>query len=122
MVGSVPPAGARSSCRRSPMAHRVIRVGNSRARRTRGSRGTHYVHRGVPGAATTLASSGRPDTEVVFDTSPYVGEAPFDALARLRRETPLVWVDETPVLGWPEGSGFWLVLRHSEGQSWVAAR
>src|SRR5258707_5079810 len=120
MVGSVPPAGARSSCRRSPMAHRVIRVGNSRARRTRGSRGSRYVHRGVPGAATTLASSGRPDTEVVFDPSTYVGEVPFEALARLRRETPVVWVAETPVLGWPEGSGFWLVLRHAEVESVLA--
>jgi cytochrome P450 len=38
---------------------------------------------------------------------------PFEALARLRRETPVVWVAEIPVLGWPAGPGFWLVLRHA---------
>ncbi len=42
---------------------------------------------------------------------------PFEALARLRRETPVVWVAETPVLGWPPGPGFWLVLRHADIES-----
>jgi cytochrome P450 len=42
---------------------------------------------------------------------------PFEALARLRRETPVVWVAETPVLGWPAGPGFWLVLRHADVES-----
>src|SRR5581483_5660926 len=53
------------------------------------------------------------DTQVVFDPETYVTGVPFDALARLRREAPVVWVDETPVLGWPGGPGFWLVLRHT---------
>jgi cytochrome P450 len=68
----------------------------------------------------TLVPSVRPDTEVVFDPSTYVGGVPFEALARLRRETPIVWVAEIPVLGWPEGPGFWLVLRHADVESVLA--
>jgi cytochrome P450 len=56
------------------------------------------------------------DTEVVFDPASYVRGVPFDALARLRRESSVTWVRETPVLGWPGGPGFWLVLRHAEVQ------
>ncbi len=61
--------------------------------------------------------SVRPVTEVVFDPSTYVGGVPFEALAQLRRETPVVWVAEIPVLGWPAGPGFWLVLRHGDVES-----
>ncbi len=56
----------------------------------------------------------RPDTEVVFDPATYVDAVPYDALGRLRRDTPVAWVDEIPVLGWPAGPGFWLVLRHAD--------
>jgi cytochrome P450 len=59
----------------------------------------------------------RPDTEVVFDPATYVRAVPYDALARLRRDSPVVWVDEIPVLGWPGGPGFWLVLRHADVES-----
>jgi cytochrome P450 len=65
----------------------------------------------------TLARSSRPETEVVFDPSTYTGGVPFEALAWLRRETPVVWVAEIPVLGWPAGPGFWLVLRHADVES-----
>jgi len=54
---------------------------------------------------------------VVFDPATYVGGVPFDALARLRRDMPVAWVAETPVLGWPGGPGFWLVLRHADVES-----
>jgi cytochrome P450 len=56
----------------------------------------------------------RPDTEVVFDPSTYVDGVPYDALARLRRQRRVVWLPEIPVLGWPSGPGFWLVLRHAD--------
>jgi len=58
-----------------------------------------------------------PDTEVVFDPATYTAGVPFDALARLRRDAPVVWVEEVPVLGWPAGPGFWLVLRHADVES-----
>ncbi len=61
-----------------------------------------------------MTATARPDTEVVFDPATYTEGVPFGALARLRRESPVVWVDETPVLGWPAGPGFWLVLRHAD--------
>jgi cytochrome P450 len=65
----------------------------------------------------TPAERSRPDTEVVFDPATYVAGVPFDALARLRRDTPVAWIPEVPVLGWPEGPGFWLVLRHEDVES-----
>ncbi|HTZ29275.1 MAG TPA: cytochrome P450 [Streptosporangiaceae bacterium] len=61
-----------------------------------------------------MTTAARPDTEVVFDPATYTEGVPFGALARLRRESPVVWVDEIPVLGWPAGPGFWLVLRHAD--------
>ena len=57
------------------------------------------------------------DTRVVFDPETYVTGVPYDALARLRRRSPVVWVEEVPVLGWPGGPGFWLVLRHADVES-----
>jgi cytochrome P450 len=54
----------------------------------------------------TPAERPRPDTEVVFDPATYVAGVPFDTLARLRRDTPVAWVPELPVLGWPQGPGF----------------
>src|SRR5262249_27565099 len=68
----------------------------------------------------TLARSARPGTEIVFDPSPYVGGVPFEAFAGLRRDAPVVWVAEIPVLGWPAGAGFWLVLRHADVESVLA--
>ena len=67
-----------------------------------------------------LAQPARPETEVVFDPSTYVDGVPFAALTKLRRETPVVWVAEIPVLGWPEGPGFWLVLRHADVEAVLA--
>ena len=43
-------------------------------------------------------TAARPDTEVVFDPATYTGGVPFEALARLRRQTPVAWVPEIPVL------------------------
>ena len=74
----------------------------------------------MTGAVMTLAGAVRPDTEVVFDPSTYVDGVPFDALARLRTRSPVAWVAEIPVLGWPAGPGFWLVLRHADVASVLA--
>ena len=77
--------------------------------------GAGRVHRGIPGPGlTAMTATARPDTEVVFDPATYTEGVPFGALARLRRDSPVVWVDEIPVLGWPAGPGFWLVLRHAD--------
>src|SRR5215475_9172581 len=65
----------------------------------------------------TSARRARPDTEVVFDPATYASGVPFQALARLRRQAPVAWVAEHPVLGWPAGPGFWLVLRHADVSS-----
>jgi cytochrome P450 len=64
-----------------------------------------------------MTRAARPDTEVVFDPATYTTGVPFGALDRLRRAAPLAWVPEIPVLGWPEGPGFWLVLRHADVES-----
>jgi cytochrome P450 len=63
------------------------------------------------------APSARHDTEIVFDPATYVHGVPFEALARLRNDRPVVRVEEIPVLGWPGGPGFWLVLRHADVES-----
>ena len=62
-------------------------------------------------------SPARPDADVVFDPATYVDGVPFEALARMRRSGPVAWVAELPVLGWPAGPGFWLVLRHADVES-----
>jgi len=64
-----------------------------------------------------MTASARPDTEVIFDPATYTTGVPFEALTRLRRARPVAWAAEIPVLGWPEGPGFWLVLRHAEVES-----
>src|SRR5215470_3356021 len=50
----------------------------------------------------------------LVDPDTYVSGVPYDLLARLRRESPVVWVDEPPLSGWAGGLGFWLVLRHAD--------
>src|SRR5689334_2596230 len=67
----------------------------------------------MPHATSALHSA---DTNRIFDPATYAQGVPFDALARLRRAAPVVWVEEPPVLGWPGGPGFWLVLRHADVQ------
>jgi len=59
-------------------------------------------------------TKARPDTEIIYDPATYVDGVPYQALARLRRKNPVTWAEEIPVLGWPGGRGFWLVLRHAD--------
>ena len=56
------------------------------------------------------------DTRAVFDPATYAREVPYQAFARLRRRSPVVWVDEPAVGPWPEGPGFWAVLRHADAE------
>jgi cytochrome P450 len=52
------------------------------------------------------------DTDTIYSTDTYVRGVPYDALARLRGSTPVVWIEEKPVDDEPAGPGFWAVLRH----------
>jgi cytochrome P450 len=54
------------------------------------------------------------DTELIYTPDTYVRSVPYDALARLRASTPVVWIEERPVDDWPAGPGFWAVLRHAD--------
>jgi cytochrome P450 len=54
------------------------------------------------------------DTELIYSPDTYVRAVPHDALTRLRRSTPVAWVEERPVDDWPAGPGFWAVLRHAD--------
>ncbi|HEY6933674.1 MAG TPA: cytochrome P450 [Marmoricola sp.] len=53
-------------------------------------------------------------TALLHDPRTYEAGVPFDVLARLRREQPVCWVEEPPLLGLPGGPGYWLVLRHAD--------
>src|ERR671930_294087 len=54
------------------------------------------------------------DAEVIYNPDTYVRGVPYEALARLRRSSPVVWVPELPIAPWPGGPGFWAVLRHAD--------
>lgn len=53
-------------------------------------------------------------TRLLHDPSTYVDGVPFGVLADLRREHGVVRVEEPAQVGWPEGPGYWLVLRHPD--------
>ena len=66
-------------------------------------------HRGsaVGDAAAALAAP-------IFDPRTYAEGVPYGLFARLRREAPVLRMEEPAVLGWPAGPGFWAVLRHAD--------
>jgi len=70
----------------------------------------------VPTSGDVTSDSVR-DAAAIFDPRTYIEAVPFAALARLRRQHGVVWVDEPAVLSWPAGRGFWLVLRHADVQA-----
>ncbi len=53
-------------------------------------------------------------TRLLHDPSTYVADVPYPVLADLRREHGVVRVEEPEQSGWPEGPGYWLVLRHAD--------
>jgi cytochrome P450 len=54
------------------------------------------------------------DTGLVYSPDTYLRGVPYAALARLRRDRPVVWIEEAPVGPWPAGPGFWAVLRYAD--------
>jgi hypothetical protein len=56
-----------------------------------------------------------PDPAPLLDPGTYVSGVPYELLASLRRAAPVVWVDE------PDGSGFWLVMRHADVETVLKA-
>lgn len=54
------------------------------------------------------------DPTPLVDPRTYVDGVPYELLAALRTTSPVVWVEEPPLLGLPGGPGFWLVLRHAD--------
>src|SRR2546423_2842556 len=52
--------------------------------------------------------------QLLIDPDTYVTGVPYDGLAELRQHSPVVWIDEPAVDGWPAGPGFWAVLRHGD--------
>lgn len=54
------------------------------------------------------------DTDVIVNPDTYLSGVPHDVFARLRGESAVVWMEEPAVPPWPEGSGFWGVVRHAE--------
>jgi cytochrome P450 len=51
---------------------------------------------------------------MIMNPDTYVQGVPYMALAELRRDSPLVWLEEPAVDNWPAGPGFWAVLRHAD--------
>ena len=50
----------------------------------------------------------------LFYPHTYLNGVPYALLATLRREQGLVWIDEPTLGNYPAGTGFWLVLRHTD--------
>jgi cytochrome P450 len=53
-------------------------------------------------------------TALLHDPSTYVEGVPYGVLADLRRQHGIVRIEEPEQSGWPEGPGYWLVLRHAD--------
>lgn len=54
------------------------------------------------------------DAAIIMNPDTYVRGVPHEVLGRLRRESPVVWLDEPAVDAFPAGPGFWAVLRHAD--------
>jgi cytochrome P450 len=54
------------------------------------------------------------DLRSLYDSATYARGAPHEAIDRLRRAGPVVWVPEPALHGWPADDGYWAVLGHAE--------
>ena len=71
--------------------------------------------RGALAAAyDALGPATQQATRTAHDPDTYVTGVPFAELASLREKHGVVPVAEPERPGWPEGSGYWLVLRHDD--------
>ncbi len=68
----------------------------------------------VDTAYARLTQAERQVTRLVHDPATYTCEVPYAALAALRESHGVVPVAEPALPGWPEGTGYWLVLRHAD--------
>ena len=50
----------------------------------------------------------------VFDPRVFARGVPHDEFRRLRDADPVCWQQETEVLGWPAGPGYWAVTRYAD--------
>jgi cytochrome P450 len=55
-----------------------------------------------------------PPVPDVFDPRQYATGVPYDAYRVLRDHHPVARQEESEVLGWPAGPGFWAVTRHAD--------
>ncbi|MFG2725237.1 cytochrome P450 [Streptomyces canus] len=55
-----------------------------------------------------------PPVPDVFDPRQYGDAVPYAAYRVLRDHHPVAWQEESEVLGWPAGPGFWAVTRHTD--------
>ncbi|MFF3874842.1 cytochrome P450 [Streptomyces sp. NPDC001978] len=60
------------------------------------------------------AVPGVPGVPDVFDPRRYAVGVPYADYRVLRDHHPVAWQDESEVLGWPAGPGFWAVTRHAD--------
>ncbi|RZS43298.1 cytochrome P450 [Herbihabitans rhizosphaerae] len=52
--------------------------------------------------------------DTIIDPDTYTRGVPHDLLTALRRDSPVIRMPEPAVEHWPEGPGFWAVLRHAD--------
>ncbi|HET7304638.1 MAG TPA: cytochrome P450 [Segeticoccus sp.] len=72
--------------------------------------GSSTVHTAYQG----LDEQDRAATRLAHDPGTYQRAVPYAELARLRERHGVVPVAEPSLPGWPEGEGYWLVLRHED--------
>lgn len=64
--------------------------------------------------AASAAPTDPQDITAIFTPDTYTTGVPHELFARLRGESPVAWVPEPAVDHWPEGPGFWAVVRHAD--------
>jgi len=50
----------------------------------------------------------------LYDPRTYLRGLPLEAFCRLRHECPIYWQEESAILDWPAGPGYWAITRHAD--------